>query len=312
MARMPDATWRPLSINHSKGGNRPRVVILHIIVGTLASADSWFRNSRSKVSAHFGTGRDGRIYQWVDTADRAWANAGANSYAVSIENEGQVGDALTPAQVEACARILAWASKTHGITIQVNNSVAGSGLSYHNMSSSWSLGGTACPGPRIVAQRPQIVARALQIAGGGAPAPSQEDDMPDRRYLSTTAGTKLRRGEWTQIKLGEPDEWSLAGVSSRPQIFTAETGWRIEGLSPGDEYQVRLCSYDPPTGGGSWREATGRRISEHRHKDGDAWDSRTFVGQVSAAQRVRVQIKQWTSDDARVVSTNSDVLTWDQ
>lgn len=170
MARMPGTTWRPLSINHSKGGNRPRVVILHIIVGTLSGADSWFRNRSSRVSAHFGVGKDGRIYQWVDTADRAWANAGANPYSISIENEGNVGDALTPAQVEACARILAWASKAHGITLRVNDSVNGSGLSYHRMSPSWSLGGTACPGDRIIAQRSAIVARAKQLAAGADPA----------------------------------------------------------------------------------------------------------------------------------------------
>lgn len=178
MARMPGATWRPLTINHSKGGNRPRVVILHIIVGTLVGADSWFRNPRSKVSAHFGVGKDGRITQWVDTADRAWANAGANPYSISIENEGQVGDALTAAQVESNARIVAWASTAHGIPIQVNNSAGGSGLSYHRMASAWSLGGTACPGDRIIAQRPAIVARARQLAGGAAPGtnPTIEGD----------------------------------------------------------------------------------------------------------------------------------------
>lgn len=143
-------------------------------------------------------------------------------------------------------------------------------------------------------------------------AAALEETMPDRRYLSTTEGTRLRRDEWTQIQLGDPNEWSLAGISSNPQIFTAETGWRIEGLNEGDEYQVRLCNYDPPKGDGSWEEAGGRRISEHFHGTGDAWDSRTFVGRTTAKQRVRVQIKQWTSDDARVVSTNSDILTWDE
>lgn len=138
-----------------------------------------------------------------------------------------------------------------------------------------------------------------------------EDDMPERRYLSTSSGTRLRRNEWTQIQLGDPNEWSLAGISSSAQRFIAEVGWRIEGLNEGDEYQVRLCNYDPPSGSGSWVEANGRRIGEYFHGTGDAWGSHTFVGQVTGEQRVRVQIKQWTSDDARVVSTNSDTFTWD-
>lgn len=138
-----------------------------------------------------------------------------------------------------------------------------------------------------------------------------EDDMPDRRYLSTSAGTKLRKNEWTQIQLGDPNEWSLAGISSGRQRFIAEVGWRIEGLNEGDEYQVRLCNYNPPKGSGSWEEDSGRRIGEYFHGTGDAWGTHTFIGDVTADQRVRVQIKQWTSDDARVVSTNSDTFTWD-
>ncbi|PRX98157.1 N-acetylmuramoyl-L-alanine amidase [Allonocardiopsis opalescens] len=168
MARMPGAQWRPISINHSNGGCAPRLVILHIIVGSLNGADSWFRNPDSRVSAHFGTGRDGRLIQWVDTSDRAWANAGANGYAVSIENEGDADDALTDAQIDRCAQVLEWAHRVHDVSLAVTNNPGGSGLAYHSMSPSWSLGGTACPGSRVIAQRAEIVQRARSIG----------DDMP--------------------------------------------------------------------------------------------------------------------------------------
>ena len=232
MARMPGAEWRPLSINFTRGGNRPRVVILHIIVGTLAGADSWFRNSRSRVSAHFGVGKDGRIRQWVDTADRAWANAGANPYSISIENEGQVGDALTAAQVESNAHIVAWASKAHDIPIQVNNSTGGSGLSYHRMAAAWSLGGTACPGDRIIAQRPAIVARARQLSGGAAPgAPITEGD-PLIGLKKGDSGEAVKALQELIKFAGQGKHLGEAGVDGKYGNGTAE-GLRLARKSVG-------------------------------------------------------------------------------
>jgi N-acetyl-anhydromuramyl-L-alanine amidase AmpD len=32
---------------------------------SIESADSWFKNVASEVSAHFGVAKDGRVYQWV-------------------------------------------------------------------------------------------------------------------------------------------------------------------------------------------------------------------------------------------------------
>lgn len=42
--------------------------------GTLAGTDSWFNNSASQVSAHFGAGFDGELHQYVDLGNTAWAN----------------------------------------------------------------------------------------------------------------------------------------------------------------------------------------------------------------------------------------------
>src|SRR5207244_7199464 len=72
MARYSGAQWRPISINYNRGGIAPRILIVHIMQGTLAGTDSWFRNPDAQVSAHFGVGKTGTIYQWVDKANRAW------------------------------------------------------------------------------------------------------------------------------------------------------------------------------------------------------------------------------------------------
>lgn len=169
VGRMPQATWKPIPGNHTTGGCNPRNVIVHTIEGSLTGADSWFRNPASRVSAHFGVGYDGRIIQWVDTNSRAWANASANSIAISIENEGKGSEALTKEQIESNAAIYAWAHKTHGVPLAYTKSATGSGLGYHRQFLSWSLGGTACPGTKKINQIPEIMKRAAEIVGGAVP-----------------------------------------------------------------------------------------------------------------------------------------------
>lgn len=90
MARMPGAEWRPITINYTDNGQAEvRGVVVHIMAGTFEGTDSWFRNKAAKASSHFGTSKTGRLRQWVDTADRAWAQAGGNPSWLSVENEGQ-------------------------------------------------------------------------------------------------------------------------------------------------------------------------------------------------------------------------------
>lgn len=166
MARMPGAEWRPIPVNHTEGGQAEvRGVVVHIMAGSFEGTDSWFRNRAAQASSHFGTSKTGKIRQWVDTGDRAWAQAGGNRSWLSVENAGRGGDALTDAQLDANARILAWAHEKHGVPLQVTHSPSGKGLGYHAMGGSAWGGHTSCPGPRIVDQLDEIVRRAKAIVG---------------------------------------------------------------------------------------------------------------------------------------------------
>jgi LysM repeat protein len=170
MARFSSATWRPISVNFTKNGQTSvRGLVVHIMAGTLAGTDSWFRNSAARASSHFGTGKDGKLYQWVDTKDRAWAQASGNSSWLSIENEGKGGDALTSKQMDRVAQVLAWAHKVHKVPLQVATTPSGKGLGYHAMGGTAWGGHTACPGPKIVAQLPEIVARAKKLVAPPKP-----------------------------------------------------------------------------------------------------------------------------------------------
>src|SRR5699024_10595918 len=132
-------------------------------VGTLEGSQAWFNNQTAQASSHFGTGKDGELRQWVDTADRAWAQSAGNRDWLSVENEGVGGDALTDAQIDANARVLAWAHTTYGVPLKLAKSPSDRGLGYHAMGGAAWGGHTSCPGPRIVAQLPTIVARAKAL-----------------------------------------------------------------------------------------------------------------------------------------------------
>jgi hypothetical protein len=191
MARMPGATWRPVPNRTAGGQDSIRGVVLHIMAGTLDGSDSWFRNPASQASAHFGVGKDGRIFQWVDTSDRAWAQADGNRTWLSIEHEGQGGDTLTAKQLQATASIVAWMHKTHGVKLQNAESPSGSGIGWHGMGGSAWGGHTACPGTPIKNQRAAIIK-----AAGGNPAPPTPggDSSGVARYQVTINGLKYGYG----------------------------------------------------------------------------------------------------------------------
>jgi N-acetylmuramoyl-L-alanine amidase len=83
------------------------------MAGTLTSTDSWFLNTTSQVSAHYGIGLKGEVHQYVALEDRAWANGvlesgnhwpgprgiNPNNLTVSIETE-DLGNARQPVTVE--------------------------------------------------------------------------------------------------------------------------------------------------------------------------------------------------------------------
>lgn len=159
--QLESATWRGPVPNRTAGGNHPKLVIVHIMEGTLEGTDSWFRNPKSKVSAHFGVGKNGETYQWVATGDHAWHAVEANDHSIGIECEGKSGQALTTLQCGIVASIFRWAHSHYpDIDEWLTKQVEGSGLAWHG------LGGAAwgnhpqCPGQPIVAQLHHIIKMA--------------------------------------------------------------------------------------------------------------------------------------------------------
>jgi N-acetyl-anhydromuramyl-L-alanine amidase AmpD len=132
-------TWRG-SPNFWQGrnGNATLAIVDHIMESSIESADGWFHNTDSQVSAHYGVARDGRVYQWVKEEDTAWANGivnhpqtaiswiadkvvnqgiDANYFTVSIEHEGYTGKAFSETQYQATLWLHRQIIARHGVQV---------------------------------------------------------------------------------------------------------------------------------------------------------------------------------------------------
>lgn len=211
MARMPGAEWHPVR-NYTRGGqDEVRGVVVHIMAGTLDGTQGWFNNPTAQASSHFGTGKAGALRQWVDTDDRAWAQSAGNRTWLSVENEGQGGDTLTEQQLDDNAAVLAWAHTEYDVPLRLATGPEDRGLGYHAMGGSAWGGHTSCPGPRIVAQLPEIVTRAKRLVAG----PTQQEDDPMAGYSKDEIGDAVLYRDHIEAPADDPNVrknpfWSLA------------------------------------------------------------------------------------------------------
>ncbi|NWJ45725.1 MAG: N-acetylmuramoyl-L-alanine amidase [Chloroflexi bacterium] len=110
-----------------RGQHHPVAIVEHTMHGTLEDTFRYFNGELGNypVSAHYGVGRDGRIWQFVAVEDTAWANGivqdhdttldwvtdalrdgvNLNAITISIEYEGYSGEALTEEQYEAAVEL---------------------------------------------------------------------------------------------------------------------------------------------------------------------------------------------------------------
>lgn len=273
VARMPGARWVGPTPNRNAGGmGAVRGVVLHIQEGSEAGTEQWQKNPSAQVSSHFLAPRAGGVRQMVDTADMAWAQADGNPYWLSIECEGRVPQALTGQQVEACARILAWAHAAYEVPLQSTNSTAGRGLGWHGMGGAAWGGHTGCPGDAIVRQRPSIITRARQIING------EDDDMAV--YTSLSLGKEMP-APWDQattlqwvVENADPQHQHADG--RHPGFIPGDDGYvdidlsvRIHGATRGDEWQ--LLVQDHTWGSGGSVSVKEELLREGTVTSGDHW-----------------------------------------
>lgn len=91
MAAKPPSTWIG-SPNYGypsgaagRQGQKPIALVYHVMEGTLAGTDSWFKSARSGASTHYGIGKNGEIHQYVSLDNAAWGNGLMNNPDLSIQ-----------------------------------------------------------------------------------------------------------------------------------------------------------------------------------------------------------------------------------
>lgn len=184
---------------------RPTQFIVHSIVAPWDEVRTYeyWRDSTS-LESHFGLDYDGSMGQYIGTETRADANYKANRWpdgtgAVSIETASntKASDAWTPEQTEALIKLGVWLHRTHGIPLRLCRTAQDPGMGYHSLHPSWSVSGTACPGPARIKQFrehvfPGIVARAAGV---------EEDDVTPEEIEKIAA----RAAELTERRLLRTD-----------------------------------------------------------------------------------------------------------
>lgn len=277
MARVRELAGRPIAqhLSPNVGGrmSEHRGVVLHIAEGYFQGSINWQLNpdqryadgTRVTTSSTWIVGREpGEWAQMADSGTIAWTQRDGSRTWLSIELVGFTrGHPLNPGgwekpttwQIEACAQLLAWAHRQHGIPLQVADSPSGRGLGHHSMGApAW--GHSQCPGPDIIAARGAIVARAQQIANEGRSGMDLDtrntsfirDGSPPTERDSNSVGHQLARSHQYAHRLvralirGDTRYGSLDAIAS-----------------PGSEENPKpTSSSDPGRDNRSWRYALQR------------------------------------------------------
>jgi hypothetical protein len=165
MAWFPYATKKPIHHNFDSGGMGViHGLVIHITDGhnrhlpNLAGVQGWFNTPAAKASAHFCISKKGEIWQFVDTADRPWAQGPGNSNYVSVENIALPGQRLTDPQLDGVAFIFSWLMDIASVPALLANFPGAWGLGFHSM---FPHQHPHCPGPHVIVQRPDIISRSL-------------------------------------------------------------------------------------------------------------------------------------------------------
>lgn len=192
------AEWRGPVLHHSGTIADHMYVVIHTADGSYEGTIAWQKSTASDNSSHFVVDFDGKIAQVNDTANRSGAQKAGNPYSIAIENAGNENTPLTLPQVEANARILAKAHQVHGIPLQLTGQVGTRGLGHHSMGAESGVdwGHALCPGGIIKTQKPAILARAVEIAGGGDMDAAQAKQLADVHFALTSGSYGPDQVRW--------------------------------------------------------------------------------------------------------------------
>jgi N-acetylmuramoyl-L-alanine amidase len=212
------------NITKGRKGYKPLAIVIHIMEGTLAGTDSWFRNPASSVSAHYGIGKDGTVHQYVQESDSAWhagrVNAPSwklikpagtasyvnpNYYTIGIEHEGNENSDWTDAMYAASAAMIKAIAARWNLPIDRDHIIG-----HHEI---YSL--KTCPGFKVDLNK--LVAMA-----GGVQQPAltgEPTKIVQAGTATTTARLNIRKSPGTKFA---PVNTVNAGLAIAYEGYTTE------------------------------------------------------------------------------------------
>ena len=208
--------------NGSSGSGAMMGVLMHTMVGDLPGTVSWFNNPQAQASAHFGVAEDGEIWQFgpIGKGWIAWHAAGANStwYGIEHADAGHPANPLTAAQVTASAQLVECLSAFAGFPLQISNSPSTKGYGWHGMGGAAWGGHFDCPGDVRRAQRPEIVALAMAIRAGHAPAagPFRHTAAGGETLARIAAARGTTASHLVQVTAGALTAGDVAAIADLP------------------------------------------------------------------------------------------------
>nr|WP_244652560.1 peptidoglycan recognition family protein [Glutamicibacter sp. FBE19] len=234
-----------------------------------------FSNSNSACS-HFYVAKNGTVEQYINTAYRSASDMNGNDSTISVETAGGVtnpdGEPWTEAQVEALAKLWAWARDTHGIKNQVAKNTQtnenSAGLSWHRLgvegnfagrpgilATSYKPGGIKyssargkiCPGDAKILQIPGIWERANGDIGEVKPVgkPSKPKPKP--------APAKDKSGAWPEKPLKVTDKHTAQSDAAWRELLAA-IGYKDKDL--GKNLLAWLSNLEDPRTGKGYYDLT--------------------------------------------------------
>lgn len=238
-----DKEWIGCAPNNFQPGRpagfRPEIIVIHVIVGLLQSADRWFNDPAAHVSAHYGVGQDGRVHQYVAETDTAYhagivvnptapivqgrPHTNPNYYSIGIEHEGQPTDAWTSAQADGSAALIAEVAQRWNIALDDQHIVG-----HHQIRAS-----KTCPGDQQKVN--ELIRRAqatpVQVGVGAVPG------------VRTVANVRIRRG-------------APSTVAPIVKVIPADTVLQPAGFLTGESVQGNSTWYRNADGNFFWAGAT--------------------------------------------------------
>jgi N-acetyl-anhydromuramyl-L-alanine amidase AmpD len=220
----PPLDWIPAARTNYDVGRTMAItaIVIHETDGSYLSALNWFRNPRSRVSAHYVVQAwGGGITQFVAEGDTAFHARNANPYTIGIEHEYNPRQAIwhTNAQYRSSALLVCAIARRYGIPIDRKHIVG------HN-----ELPGTdhSDPGPTwnwnyyMSLVRGCSSERAEAAARGGVRTIADKGYVPLAGLEFDTVSDEVSLLQWDLAYLGFLDPDEVSGGGSRFGPLTEE------------------------------------------------------------------------------------------